>query len=299
MANENSIEQTMNANDTLDEMEGIETVEELDAIAKSTQEKVLEEILPKLREIPNENILQLTIPVRVLVQEAFGLMQWCQKDKEQLERAGLDWGLVDDLPKRALAAKEAQSSWGNSRFIREDVQRRWNELSHESYELRNELIHYMRYAYRTDSDLLSRVNRISDGNKDTDMIQDLNDLAMLGRENLSPLIAVGLDSARLVEAADKSMELGVLKADATITRSEAREQKLVRDLTYTYLKDAIDTIRQCGQFVFWKNAERIAGYGSKYFRDNRKRPRTDSSDADLSTETDADILALAPVASTN
>lgn len=42
------------------------------------------------------------------------------------------------------------------------------------------------------------------------------------------------------------------------------------DQSYTHLKEAVDAIRQCGQFVFWKDQDRAKGYASDYKRKSRK-----------------------------
>jgi hypothetical protein len=35
---------------------------------------------------------------------------------------------------------------------------------------------------------------------------------------------------------------------------------------FTHLKEAVDLIRQCGQYAFWRNAGRLKGYRSNYLR---------------------------------
>ncbi len=68
----------------------------------------------------------------------------------------------------------------------------------------------------------------------------------------------------------------------TFGEAADREKKLQRDQSYTYLKQAMDAIRECGQFVFWKDEDRSKGYASEYLRQNRQRAEakaaTDSSE---------------------
>lgn len=40
----------------------------------------------------------------------------------------------------------------------------------------------------------------------------------------------------------------------------------IRENAYTYLKQAIDEIRECGKFVFWRNPERMKGYVSEHWQ---------------------------------
>jgi hypothetical protein len=242
----------------------------------TAQSDALQAKLSTLQSIPKENVKRPTIPMDAAIQEAQYLYKWCLADQAALTKAGLDWALVEDLPVRLDAVSEAQSIWHNVRFGREEAQQAWAEKSPTGYELRDELLHYMRYAYRDISDLKTRVDGVAEGDGDADMIQDLNDLAVIGRENLAPLQAVGFDSAKLDAAAILSDELGELRADASVDKAADREKKVLRDKAYTHLKEAVDTIRQCGQFVFWKDPDRAKGYASEYFRRKKASSQTPS-----------------------
>jgi hypothetical protein len=44
----------------------------------------------------------------------------------------------------------------------------------------------------------------------------------------------------------------------------------LRDRAFTYLKLAIDKIRECGRFVFWRNPDRLKGYTSDYWKQQKK-----------------------------
>lgn len=223
-----------------------------------------------LQQIAAEAIRYPGMPIDTYLQEAQYLYKWCLTDKTALTGAGLDWALVEDMPGRIDAASEAQSNWHNIRFGKEEAQKKWAELSPNGYGLRDELLHFLRYGYRDLSELQARVDAVADGSSDSDMIQDLNDLSVIGRENLAPLTVVGLDAKKLDLAANLSKELGAIRADATVDKATVQEQKLIRDKAYTHLKQAVDAVRACGQFVFWKNEDRLRGYASEYNRKVRK-----------------------------
>lgn len=249
----------------------------------TAQSDALKVKLDVIQLITRDHIKYPTMPMDTYVGEAQYLYKWCFDDKEKLVQAGLDWTLVEDLPVRCLAASEAQSNWHNVRFGREEAQQQWMLRSPAGYDLRDELLHVMRYAYRDMPDLSVRVASVAEGASDADMIQDLNDLAVIGRETPEPLTAVGFDIARLDDAAAMSRELGELRADASVDKEADREKKQLRDQAYTHLKEAVDTIRECGQFVFWKNADRAKGYASAYLRQNRKRAESKAA-SDTATE---------------
>jgi len=45
---------------------------------------------------------------------------------------------------------------------------------------------------------------------------------------------------------------------------------IIRDQAFTYLKLAVDEIRECGKFAFWRNPDRLKGYISKYWKQIKK-----------------------------
>ena len=114
------------------------------------------------------------------------------------------------------------------------------------------------------------------------MIQDLNDIAVLGKENIEPLQNINFDVALLDEAATTADTLSDLLAQATTDREENNIARVIRDQAFTYLKQAMDEVRNCGQYVFWRNEERLKGYSSRYFR--KACPAARSSSADTVSE---------------
>jgi hypothetical protein len=228
-----------------------------------------------IRAVPTDQVkVPSSIPVDEYVQEAENLFKWCQPDKEMLTHKGLSWDIVDDLPLRSGALREAETVWNAHRFGRKEAEKQWLEKSDLAYELRNEVLHEFRYAYRNDAELSARIKAISDGNGHADMIQDLNDLSKMGRDNPDPLIAINFDMTLLDGISELMDELAPLLAEATRDRTGYKESKVIRDQAYTYLKEAVDEVCACGQHVFWRDEDRKKGYRSKYLR--RQRSKSES-----------------------
>jgi hypothetical protein len=219
-----------------------------------------------MAEIPDEEVTRPKVPVHVLVQEARDLLAWCAPDREALERTGLDWGLVESLAVRAEAAGWAQSLWIEYRESQKTAREAAKASREEARALLSELRNAMRFAYRGDSERLAVV-RSAAGGSDASLVQDLNTLAVLGRENLDPLVAVGFDAANLERAASLSDTVAGRIAEATVERQAGGwEIKAKRDRACTYLKQAVDTIRRHGRFVFQNDKHRARGYASRYQR---------------------------------
>ncbi len=215
-----------------------------------------------------------TIPMGTYLQEAEDLFVWASMDRDMLLQAGLDRQAVDGLPVRIGAARHAQSLWNSVRFTQKDAQKEYARLSPDAYDLRNTMVHHMLFAYRNETGLRGRIQAIAEGNGDSDMIQDLSDIAVLGKANPAPLTAINVDLALLDRCAEKAASLGELLA---ISRGETVlqiETKALRDSAYTLLKRSMDDIREFGRYVFWRTPERAAGYASAYLRRNRARSST-------------------------
>jgi len=161
----------------------------------------------------------------------------------------------------------------------------WEQDAPAAYALRDHLLRSMRYAYRGDHKLLDRVADIAKGNGHADMIQDLNDIATLGRANADALAAIGVAAEQLEQAAATSDAMGELLAQVNGERASGSGSILIRDQAYTHLKEAVDEVRDAGQYVFWDNEARLEGYYGKYFQAaNARRARNSSSDTSSSQE---------------
>lgn len=206
-----------------------------------------------------------SIPVDAVVQEAEDLFVWIQEDKTVLINKGLDWDrMVVDLPIRTGACRHAQSIWLSERYSQEEALKTWRQESPVAYELRDDLLADLRFAYRKREDLIMRVRAIADGSGDADMIQDLSDISALGKANPEELTQINFDMTLLDIAMIRAEELADLRAKANGAVLDNTKAKDMRDRAYTHLKEAIDEIRDTGKYVFRKNPERYKGYISRY-----------------------------------
>ena len=123
-----------------------------------------------------------------------------------------------------------------------------------------------RFAFRNEKELLGRVKAISEGRTHADMIQDLNDLCVLGKENSGLLAKINYDMSILDQAAQMADEMADLLATATGEKAFSGETKMIRDRAHTHVKEAVDEIYAFGQYIFRGNDKRLKGYSSHYLR---------------------------------
>ncbi|MBP2833496.1 hypothetical protein J8281_14975 [Aquimarina sp. U1-2] len=223
--------------------------------------------LAELERLPQEVIKAPAQPVDVTIQEAENLFIWIQDDKEVLMSKGLDWEIfVADLPVRTGACRYAQALWVKERYSQEEATKSWKKESPKAYEFRDDLLADMRFAFRKRPDVLNRVREIANGEGNADMIQDLMDISVLGKANVSELEKIKYDLRVLDIAEQKSDKLADLLAKANGASLDNSQAKDIRDRALTHLNEAIDEIRDTGKYAFRKDPERYKGYISRYRR---------------------------------
>lgn len=225
----------------------------------------LETKLQEIEAITGNEIRKPDMPIDKFMQEAEDLNHTAIEDKDKLIARGLNISVINNLPMAIGACREAETRWFNERYEKQAAEKVWKENSPMAYELRNDLIDEFEYAFRDDSALLSRVNEIKEDKGHADMIQDLNNLAGLGKRNISSLQEINCDVNLLEVAAETSDTMAQLLARANGDKGETNGAKILRDQAYTYLKRNVDEIKQCGKFVFRKDKEHLKKYRSHYY----------------------------------
>jgi hypothetical protein len=228
-----------------------------------------EKLKTEIEAIPANQVLQPQIPIDVFNQSAENLYYWALDDKDQLMARGLKAEILDMLIERVGASRHAQALWYKERHAKQEAEREWREKSPGGYKLRNLLLSEFEFAFYADPALMSRVDEARKGSGHSDMIQDLTDLSLLGKENILLLEGTNFDSPLLDTAIQQSDELAKILAIANGEKAEDSQAKLTRDKAYTFLKELVDEVRRVGKFVFRDNPERIEGYEISYYKKHR------------------------------
>jgi hypothetical protein len=236
--------------------------------------QIAKHLMEAIRSIPDRLVKTPNIPVDEFLQESEDLFRWLQPDKEKIIAAGVPVELIDEMPERAEALREAQAWWIKELDTRSEYQDIWNDKSPDAFDFRDTLIHTFRYAYRHHPDILGRISYIDEDYSNADMIQDLRNLSVLGRSTPKPLKAIGFDMELLDKASELSSELADILARSNGETQSDNEAKEFRDRAYTHLKEAVDEVRECGKYLFWRDEDRLRGYSSSYLRRMRRRAKT-------------------------
>ncbi|MBN2802153.1 MAG: hypothetical protein JXR91_03565 [Deltaproteobacteria bacterium] len=234
--------------------------------------------LETIKAIKKEDVKTPNMPMDTFISEASGLYNRAKNDFPKLKEVGVTEEAIEDLNIRNEAAAQAQGYWNNILRAQEDAQKEWLEESPAAFALRDEIIRAMRLGYRKNKNLLSRVALVAEGDTNADMIQDLTDVTIIANENPEPLKAINFDMSKIEKAAALSSEMNTLRGKTDANSDLNKEVKLIRDKAYTHLKEAVDEIREFGQYVFWDDDSRRQAYTSAYNRKNNNSAKESTSD---------------------
>ena len=127
---------------------------------KMTDQECFEALLGVVRAIDDDSYLALYAPSEVVCSEAHDLYVWATPDKALLMKRGFEPEWLDSLPIRIGAFRYAESVWKAMWLTREGAQVEWDKREAGAYELRDELVHELGFAYRRDRISSSRFARL-------------------------------------------------------------------------------------------------------------------------------------------
>ena len=213
-----------------------------------------------IENVPTKDVRLPNLPIDDFAASTETLAIDASEDRDALAAAGLDVMLIDELKPLSGALRYCQANWMSIFRAHEEAQNQWKEQSPLAFEFRNELLHDFSFAYRNLDDVTKKVIRIREGGSNADMVQDLLDLAVLGEKYPEPLAAIHFDMEKLSQARALSHSMSELLAASNGAAGEGNESKVLRDKAYTLLAEKARVIREYGQYVFWKDENKLKRY---------------------------------------
>ena len=210
-------------------------------------------------------------PVSSFLQEAENLHVWCAEDIPELLKGGITEEQINELPEYIKACREAQIRLEIKMKTPGEAQVQWKLQLPEAIKLKAELLRSMRFAFRNDSNLSGRLKYIAKGKKYANIIQDLNDLSVLGSANSELLVAIGFDLDLLDRATAKSEELATLWAQSKSEKAHLHEVAVLRNKAFWTLHKQVTEIRATGQYIFRDRPDRYVGYVSQFWKQKNNR----------------------------
>ena len=246
----------------------------------SDQQNLLD-LMGEIKAIPKEQIKSCGMPIGIYVDEAEGLHNQATHDLPKLMTVGMPAKLLEKLLPYTKALRTAQRNWEGMTSDRKQVKKVWKAEAPAFFKFRRDLIDHMDFAYRNDEAVLKKLEAIKEGDSHADSIQDMANLAVLGKAHPEPLRAIKFDLTLLdIAASDADRMAGVLGA-VNGQMYVDDDSKVIRDKAFTLLKGVVDEIRNYGRFVFRNEPDHLRSYSSKYCRDKSSAYRRKQAEQSL------------------
>jgi hypothetical protein len=226
----------------------------------------VDDIPASVASIKVEHVVEPNMPVGVYVQEAFNIHSFVQDDREILVQRGLNWEVIDELPRRVDYLRKQESFWWKARFGPTPSQREYQRVKTLSDQVSSELLRDFEHLATTDDNIQEAVDNIKECNGDCDYAFDLKSLHLLSEREKDKLCAVGSDPKLLDTIKYCSEVFPPLLVQFEMEQSFAAYEQTVRNQAYTFLLVAVEEIRRCAAHAFWNDKKHLKGYQSEYFR---------------------------------
>lgn len=228
--------------------------------------------LDTLMSIPADKVLHPgPEPVNVFLQEAITLYYASLDDIEFLIAGGLCRKIVDDLPARISALREAEGLWVVSQIEEAEIKQSRADKIAEARALQGRLLRTLKFVHG-DRKILMRINSAARNDRSSSaLVQSLADLAAAGRELMPDKPDSIITTQILDEASERARSLAAMLAEAATENLKGNRALNIRNRAYTHLREAVDEVRRHGKFVFHEDPFKKKRYSSDYMRRARRR----------------------------
>jgi len=234
----------------------------------STSEDALKKLHEAIESIPDDEIVTPTMPVADVIGEAEELLKNAAADRDVLIKSGLDAALIDSLSDRIAAYAKAEANHNAVAFAKSEARKEWEKLKPEADDIKQTLIHSLRFVFKRNNmnAELKSVAEISKGKGYRDLVMDLMELHTLAEKYTDMLAKVGVDNKVINDANVMFGKLRKLLGDINTQPKDVAAAKKTAQKAYTYLWQAVDEIREVGQFAFWKDEKKADLYRSDFYQ---------------------------------
>ncbi len=224
-----------------------------------------EEMVPRLKAMEFTRVREPDMPLDVVVHEGEVFRVLASQDSHLFEKVGLDLSIIEELRKTVACFAVANAKCAAMRQQKKEAVRVWLEEQKTGFELRRECLQAQLFAFRNNDEAREKLKRIRRKNGHAAMIQDLRNLAQLGKTYKDDLASINFDMNRITLLEETADRLGKLRA-AAFSSENRNEEQLIRNKAFTYMRMLMTEIKVYVRYVFYDNPDRQRQYASAYRR---------------------------------
>jgi hypothetical protein len=232
----------------------------------------LETLRDTLLAIPSEHVQSPDLPMAVVLQEGNDLLTLSRDPGvwDRLLAVGAQQADREALAQAIAATRAAQSQWTVARDRSKSSAQA--EREERGYKLRLDLLDAGRWNLRNDRTALGTLSAIAEGEGVADLIQDLNDLALL-IEQKAPAFANDKTFDVATRAEEARSLAAELAAGTSLERLDTNQARIVdlRNRAYTRLDGLVSSLREAGRYAFRDKDDVRKRFASSYVRRKNRR----------------------------
>jgi hypothetical protein len=188
-----------------------------------------------------------------------------RQDRDSFVCAGLNPEYIDTLQARIGAFAYIAAYYDGLLDKEITAEKEWEQKASQGYSLKKRLSHALSSVFRNEPELLEKVKEIERCRENGNIVIDLLALYVLGKLSAMRLRKSSFDFTGLESAKALREELSVIVGRIISNRSRMREAGKILDCAYTYLMQAVNEIKEYGQFVFFNDPDRQKTYVSDFW----------------------------------
>ena len=181
--------------------------------------------------------------------------------------------LIETLYRYTLALWAVQSQLDGLTSEEEKKKALLTTVAEKALDVRSEFMTAAEFIWRTNKNVLKRIDDIRKGRGYTDRSNDLIALSALYTSRFEEAAdKINVTQEKIDNMAKLGLELIALIDYQKSGNTEIEEMKLLRDQAYTLFFDTYEKIRHAGMYMFWEDEEKLADYPSLHsiiVRDNK------------------------------
>jgi hypothetical protein len=192
-----------------------------------------------------------------------------QDDRDLMVSKGMNWSIVDELPRRIEFLQTCETLWWKARFTPSPAVREFQNVKELATATASELLRDLEFLADDNEQIATAVRNIKKGSGDLDLAFDLKGLCLLCEHQKDKLAAIGSNAQLLIDInyCSETFPQRLVEYELDLTYSTSLRN---RNCAYTLLLVAIEEIRRCARHAFWNDKKHLKGYQSEYFRRQRE-----------------------------
>lgn len=216
--------------------------------------------------IPEDQLSKQNLSTNDIFGEASELVTVATEDYEKFQAmTRFDLFFIDTLQERIDAYMMAVSLFEEVALDKGEAKEAWADLEPIAYDVKRHLMRRLRLLYEEDNNRqgIELLNSIAIGRGRRDLTMDFLQLSELAVKEQDALGTLAYSAEQVAYVAEIFESLKKLLGSINTPVKEVEARKLLMQQAYTYLHEAVSTIRRYGQLIFADDDDRLKLYKSE------------------------------------